>query len=74
MKAFRHELGHEVGETLTVAELKDKLDKYPCKMPVMATWEGVLAYVNDENFDTGFVTKGKEEDGEICLIIDVERY
>jgi len=74
MKTFRFELGHEAGETLTVSELKNELEKYPDNMPVMATWEGVRAYIDADNFETDFVDKGKLEDKEMCLIIDVEQY
>ena len=74
MKTFRYELGHEAGKTLTVAELKKELEKYPDNMPVMATWEGVTAYIDSENFETDYVCKGKVEDKEMCLVIDVEQY
>jgi predicted translin family RNA/ssDNA-binding protein len=74
MKIFRYDSGHEAGKTMTVAELKAALDKYPDTMPVMATWEGVQAYVDADNFETAFVDKGKREDKEMCLIIDVGQY
>lgn len=74
MKTFRYKLGHEAGETLTVSELKIELSKYPDEMPVMATWEGVNAYIDSEDFEIYCVHKGNEEDEEQCLIIDVGRY
>lgn len=74
MKVFRYESGHEAGKTLTVAELREELNKHPDTMPVMATWEGVLAYIDADDFDTDFIDKGKTEDKEMCLIIDVESY
>jgi predicted FMN-binding regulatory protein PaiB len=74
MKKFRYELGHEAGKTLTVAELKKELEKYPDNMPVMAAWEGVKAYINPEWFEVDYVCKGKVEDKEMCLVIDVEQY
>ncbi len=74
MKTFRYKLGHEAGKTMTVAELKSELDKYPDQMPVMATWEGVTAYIESENFHTDYVCKGKAEDTEMCLVINVPSY
>jgi len=52
--------------TLTVAELKKELDKYPDDMPVYAQWEGVYACIDPDLMDTEHY---KEVD---CLIIDVE--
>ena len=74
MKTFRYEKGHVAGETLTVQELKDKLDEYPGHMPVMCTWEGVTAYVEPEAFDIEVISKGMKEDEEFCLVINVNGY
>ena len=74
MKLFRYPLGHEAGQTLTVKELIEKLSEYPMDMPVMAEWEGVVAYIRPENFSNFFVDKGLAEDRCLCLVIDVERY
>jgi len=63
-------VGAEAGEvmkdqkTMTVAELKKKLEEYPNEILVYATWEGVYAYIDPANF---FI----EDD---CLVMDVEGY
>lgn len=74
MKTFRYELGHEAGKTMTVAELKKKLDGYPDDMPVFGTWEGVRGYVVPKNFSVEKVSKGHPDDRCDCLLIDVEGY
>lgn len=74
MKLFRYPLGHEAGQTVTVKELIVKLKEYPEDMPVMAEWEGVVAYIKPENFSFSLVDKGLSEDKCWCLVIDVERY
>jgi hypothetical protein len=74
VKTFRYKLGHEAGQTMTVAELCAKLAEYPDDMPVMAGWEGVRAYVRPENFGVERVSKGKPADECDCLVIDVNDY
>lgn len=74
MKTFRYKLGHEAGSTLTVAELRKQLEKYPDDMPVIASWEGVDAYVHPDHFYVSFVDKGNPDDACDCLVIDAERY
>lgn len=59
-------------ETMTCAELREKLQEYPDDMPAFATWEMVLAPIHPDNF------KHKAEGVTIpkhlgkCLIVDVE--
>ncbi len=60
---------------MTVGELQNFLDAYPKDMPVMATWEGVAAMIEPQNFlvESGF-HKGLEDEACDCLLIDVEGY
>lgn len=74
MKEFRYKLGHKAGQTMTVAELKQKLNEYPGDMPVFAEWEGVRAYVEPENFSVKKVGKGHRDDECDGLVIWVEHY
>jgi len=76
MKEFNSKGGSLAGRTMTVSELKAKLDNYPDDMPVIATWEGVHAYIDDfcEEFEIGKVHKGDKSQECDCLIIDVESY
>lgn len=53
---------------MTVAELIAELNKHAPDMPVLATWEGVLAGIRPENFAV------EEYDGRQQLTIDVEMY
>lgn len=56
--------------TMTVAEIKEKLSEYPDDMPVIATWEGVAAWITTDNFSVS-------ENGyyqEPTLEIDVESH
>lgn len=59
--------------TMTVAELRDAIAKYPADMPVWAAWEGVWAYVKEENFVVERVHKEIDPPRD-CLVIDVESY
>jgi len=57
-------------ETMTVAELREKLNEYPQDMPVFAEWEGVWASFKAANFS---IDEHKPTDSS-CLVIDVEDY
>ena len=72
MKTFKYPVGHEAGRTLTVGELKGVLDQFSDDMPVMATWEGVFAYMEHHSLE--IVDKGCPEDAAQCLVFDVEHY
>ena len=74
MKTFHHKLGHESGNTMTVAELREKLNEYPQDMPVFGTWEGVNGYIRPDDFWVETVHKGDESEACPCLLIDVEGY
>lgn len=74
MKTFRYPAGHEAGATMTVAELRAALEGFPDDMPVLAEWEGVLAYIQPEAFSVEAVSKGHEDDDCECLVIDVNQY
>ena len=53
---------------MTVAELIAELQKHDPAMPVLATWESVLAGIRPENFEV------EEYDGRQQLTLDVEMY
>lgn len=74
MKKFRYQLGHLACTTMTVAELKTALAKYPDTMPVLAEWEGVHAPIEPENLQLKEFHCGDTRDMEQCLIIDVNDY
>lgn len=74
MHTFRYEKGHTAGATMTVGELREHLASFPADMPVMATWEGVRAFIQPEAMTTENVDKGCMEDSRRCLVIDVEAY
>lgn len=74
MKTFRYPKGHTAGMTMTVRELKMKLEEYPEYMPVFGTWEGVRGYVEPDNFSVETVSKGHGDDRCDCLLIDVGLY
>jgi hypothetical protein len=73
MRTYKVSTGYYAGQTVTVQELIDILKRYPGDMPVFATWEGVLAYVDPVNFAIEDVSKHGEP--EIPhLVIDVNDY
>ena len=74
MKTFHYERGHEAGETMTVAELCEKLNEYPQEMPVFCEWEGVHSYVGPHDFAIESVHKGDVSEKCDCLVIDVNGY
>lgn len=74
MKTFHHELGHDAGSTMTVAELRAKLAEYPDDMPVFGGWEGVNGCITPESFDIERTHKGNKAEACDCLIIDVNDY
>jgi hypothetical protein len=72
MKTYR--IDRKVRRTMTVGELKKKLDEYPDEMPVFGEWEGVHGIINPDGFETEWPTWWHEEDQCDCLRIDVEDY
>ena len=72
MKTFRYALGHEAGKTMTVAELREKLNEFPQDMPVLATWEGIATFFNPENFMVEQYGD-HQQDACDCLIINVDQ-
>jgi len=74
MKTFRYPAGHIAGQTMTVGELKKKLEEYPDEMPVFAEWESCRAYIEPSNFAVNVVSKGHREDECNGLVIDVNFY
>jgi hypothetical protein len=82
MKTFHYPLGHEDFSTLTVAELKEILSKYPDEMPVLATWEGIFTpfcnehYPNEPEYNSIKVVTPDlwmPQDNIPCLIFDVDQ-
>jgi hypothetical protein len=57
--------------TMTVGELRKKLESYPNDMPVMCTWEGQYAYVLPQSFSVENSKKEDHEDAFDTLVIDV---
>ena len=74
MKTFRHLIGHEAGQTMTVNDLKKKLEEYPDDMPVFAEWEGCWCHVVHDRFTVKQWDIGYPEDFCDCLVIDVNEY
>ena len=70
MKVFRDYDKSVKGETLTVIELKNLLDKYPDTMPVIATWEGINTLIN-KDLKTEVFSAAHVDDAELCLVLDV---
>lgn len=73
MKQFIHKSGIIAGETMTVIELINELEKYGSELPVMATWEGIHAYITTNDFEIDTIQKGSEDECK-CLVIDVEHH
>ena len=74
MKVFRYPRGHDAGKTVTVKELRDFLENYPYDRPVIASWEGVWAYVDTTKCVVEEVTKGHGDDACDCLVFDVNTH
>jgi hypothetical protein len=74
LKTFKYQAGHDTPPTMTVSELREKLNEYPQDMPVFATWEGVWAYIQPEAFVVEKVHKGGPDLPVDCVVIDVEQY
>ena len=74
MKTFRYPKGHVLGTTMTVAELREKLNEFPQDMPVIAQWEGTWNFFESSNFDVVRSSEGWSHSEDACdvLIIDVD--
>ena len=53
MKTIYAKDGYPIGETLTVAELRELIDTYPDDLPVFATWEGIDVMLSSERIARG---------------------
>jgi hypothetical protein len=73
MKTFRYKLGHEGIQTMTVSELREKLNQFPQDMPVLATWETVITPFRPDRFKVERYGE-HHEDACDCLVIDVDQY
>ena len=60
--------------TMTISELREKLNEYPQDMAVFATWEGVLAPFKPECFEKCRELEDGMPAGDEHLEIDVEAY
>lgn len=72
MKIFHSARGHEAGKTMTVYELRERLNEYHPDMPVFGTWEGLCGYIGGGNFYVELIHKGDKSEECECLLIDVE--
>jgi len=50
MKIFKYELGHIQAATMTVSELREKLNEFPQDMPVFCLWENVAGEIRPDGF------------------------
>lgn len=73
-KVFHHKNGNQCGSTLTVKELRECLSAYPEDMPVMATWEGVVACIEEDMMAVEPIDKGLAVERCEGLLIDVGNY
>jgi hypothetical protein len=74
VKRFRYAHGKfDQGVTMTVAELREKLNDFPQDMPVLATWESVITFFTHDNFKVERYGD-HHEDACDCLVIDVDQY
>jgi hypothetical protein len=74
VKTFRYPKGHLRGSTMTVAELREKLNQYPPDMPVIAQWEGTWNMIEYDAFDVEHENYCHPDDMCDCLVIDVDRH
>ena len=74
MKAFKYGAGQV--KTMTIAELRGKLNEYPQDMPVLASWEGVITPFRSapEHFDVVPYYGTDPNEKCDCLIINVDQY
>lgn len=75
MKTFIYKNRPGSVKTITVAELKRKLDKYPDDMPVLATFDGTWRIINPDRFDVHQVHGYDSSIGKFdtaAIIIDVD--
>lgn len=72
MKKLRSKVGHTQYETMTIAELREELSRYPDDMAVLATWEGIYTAFNVDNIDIDYIAHVHPDDAQNCVIIDVE--
>ena len=73
MKTFHYADGRVAKTTMTVAELRAELSKYPDDMPVFAEWETVYGDVRADNFTVTAPTGTWF--GEVpSLLINVDEY
>jgi hypothetical protein len=59
--------------TMTVAELREKLNEFPQDMPVVAQWEGTWNCFDAKNFLVQRSTGWHQDDNCDLLTIDVDQ-
>ena len=74
MKTFRYPLGNEDGKTMTVAELRERLNEFPQDMPVLAEWEGIWVFIRPDRFKVERATGWHPDDNCDVLVIDVDQF
>lgn len=74
MKTFRYPKGHEDGKTMTVAELREKLNEFPQDMPVVAEWESVWTFFQPERLKVVRAQGWHPDDNCDVLVIDVDQF
>lgn len=72
MKTFRYPLGHVDMVTMTVSELREKLNEFPQDMPVLAEWEGTWNSFEPECFAAKRSDHWHQDDNCEVLVINVE--
>ena len=73
MKQFRYPLGHVAATTMTVSELRERLNDFPQDMAVFGLWEGVWGEIRPDDFSVVKYGDGPEGN-EDCLVIDVDQH
>ena len=63
--------GH-FNETMTVAELRQKLSEFADDLPVCGTWEGIVVTITPDVFFVQKVGATDKTDGYDCLLLDVD--
>lgn len=71
MIKLKYDNGYEKNPTMTVGELKAKLDQFPDHYPVFATWEGVMAPIQPQNIGVETIQR---TGGVQALVINVDEY
>jgi len=69
MKTLKNKYSNTSYKTMTVGELREKLNSYPDDMPVLATWEGLFVQIDSACFSVSKVSHIRHD----CVVIDVDQ-